>query len=64
LNHPIITKVAWRLMPTIVLCYFFAYFDRINISFAKLQLQDALLLGAGVILFLLPRELRAREKSV
>ncbi len=51
-------------MPTIVLCYFFAYFDRINISFAKLQLQDALLLGAGVILFLLPRELRAREKSV
>ncbi|MFM9952437.1 MAG: hypothetical protein ACKVVO_00110 [Opitutaceae bacterium] len=64
MNRPIITKVAWRLTPTIVLCYFFAYFDRINISFAKLQLQDALLLGAGVILFLLPRELRAREKSV
>jgi hypothetical protein len=64
LNHPIITKVAWRLMPTIVMRYFFAYFDRIKISFAKLQSQDALLLGAGVILFLLPRELRAREKSV
>lgn len=51
-------------MPTIVIRYFFAYFERIKISFAKLQLQDALLLGAGVILFLLPRELRAREKSV
>ncbi len=51
-------------MPTIVMRYFFAYFDRINISFAKLQLQDEMLLGAWVILFLLPRELRARVKSV
>jgi MFS family permease len=58
LNHPIITKVAWRLMPTIIICYFFAYFDRINISFAKFQLQDALTLsdtayGLGASLFVI-----------
>jgi len=45
-------------MPTIVLCYFFAYFDRINISFAKFQLQDALTLsdtayGLGASLFVI-----------
>ena len=46
-NHPISSvdmaavnrKVAWRLMPLIMVCYFFAFFDRINISFAKSQLQ-------------------------
>ena len=27
-----IRKVAWRLMPLIMVCYLFAYFDRINIS--------------------------------
>src|SRR6201992_3045306 len=38
----IIRKVAWRLMPLIMLCYLFAFFDRINISFAKFQLQSTL----------------------
>lgn len=81
LNHAITTKVAWRLMPTVIICYFFAYFDRIDFSFAKFQLQEglalsdtayglgaslfviagALLLGAGVVLFLLPSGLRAKE---
>lgn len=56
LNHPTLTKVAWRLMPTVIVCYFFAYFDRINVSFAKFQLQDALGLsdtayGLGASLF-------------
>ena len=58
MNHPVITKVAWRLMPTVILCYLFAYFDRINISFAKFQLQDALTLsdtayGLGASLFVI-----------
>jgi hypothetical protein len=35
----LIAKVAWRLMPLIMVCYLFAFFDRINISFAKFQLQ-------------------------
>jgi MFS family permease len=35
-------KIAWRLMPLIMVCYLFAFFDRINISFAKFQLQSDL----------------------
>lgn len=35
----LVRKVAWRLMPLIMICYLFAFFDRINISFAKFQLQ-------------------------
>jgi MFS family permease len=42
LNRHIITKVAWRLMPTVVSCCFFAYFDRINIGFAKFRSPDVL----------------------
>jgi MFS family permease len=38
----LIRKVAWRLMPLIMVCYLFAFFDRINISFAKFQLQSDL----------------------
>jgi sugar phosphate permease len=38
----VIRKVAWRLMPLIMICYLFAFFDRINISFAKFQLQGDL----------------------
>jgi sugar phosphate permease len=83
LNHPIITKVAWRLMPTVIICYFFACFDRANFSLAKFQLQDALtlsdtadgwgaslfviagarILGGGVVPFMLPSGLRAKEGS-
>ncbi|MGH8374104.1 MAG: MFS transporter, partial [Pseudomonas sp.] len=38
----LVSKVAWRLMPLIMVCYLFAFFDRINISFAKFQLQTDL----------------------
>lgn len=76
MNHPIIVKVARRLMPTVIICFFFAFFDRINARFAEFQLRDpltfsdpacrlgaslALLLGAGAILFLLPPGPRAKE---
>jgi MFS family permease len=49
-------KVAWRIMPLILVCYLFAYFDRIIVSFAKFHLQSALDLsdtayGLGVSLF-------------
>lgn len=52
----LISKVAWRLMPLIMICYLFAFFDRINISFAKFQLQADLSLsdtayGLGAGLF-------------
>jgi MFS family permease len=38
----IVHKVAWRIMPLIMVCYLFAFFDRINISFAKFALQSDL----------------------
>ena len=54
----IIKKVTWRLMPLIMICYLFAFFDRINISFAKFQLQSDLGLsdtayGLGASLFVI-----------
>jgi MFS family permease len=52
----VVRKVAWRIMPLIMICYLFAFFDRINISFAKFQLQGDLGLsdtayGLGASLF-------------
>jgi MFS family permease len=48
-------KVMWRLLPFLFFCYLCAYLDRINVSFAKLQmLQDLGMseavygLGAGI----------------
>ena len=31
-------KVAWRLIPFLLLCYVVAYLDRVNVGFAKLQM--------------------------
>ena len=55
-EQKVITKIAWRLMPLIIVCYFFAFFDRVNISFAKAALQADLNLsntayGFGASLF-------------
>lgn len=48
-------KVTWRLLPYLFLCYILAYIDRVNVGFAKLQMQrdlgmtDAVYgLGAGI----------------
>lgn len=63
------SKITRRLIPFLILCYFFAYLDRVNIGFAKLHMQDALNfsdtvygLGAGIFfigyfLFELPSNL-------
>ncbi|MBV8417917.1 MAG: MFS transporter [Verrucomicrobia bacterium] len=32
-------KVAWRTIPLLFLCYIAAYLDRVNVGFAKLQMQ-------------------------
>jgi MFS family permease len=55
-ERKVISKIAWRLMPLIIVCYFFAFFDRVNISFAKAALQTDLALsntayGFGASLF-------------
>jgi ACS family tartrate transporter-like MFS transporter len=36
-----VSKVTWHLIPFLFLCYIIAYIDRINVSFAGLQLQKA-----------------------
>lgn len=48
-------KVTWRLIPFLFLCYVFAYLDRVNVGFAKLQMLSDLRfsetiygLGAGI----------------
>lgn len=49
------SKVAWRLIPFLFICYIVAFLDRVNVGFAKLQMSgdlkfdDAIYsLGAGI----------------
>src|SRR5499427_6889359 len=37
-----VRKIMWRLIPFLIACYFVAFIDRTNISFAKLQMNSAL----------------------
>ena len=67
-------KVAWRFVPFLVLCYFVAYLDRVNVGFAKLTMDadigitDTMFgFGAGVFflayfLFEVPSNLAARPR--
>ena len=48
-------RVAWRIMPLLMMCYVAAYLDRVNVGFGKLQMSQQLGfsetvfgLGAGV----------------
>src|ERR1700733_993257 len=41
-----ITKVSLRLVPFLIICYFVAYLDRVNVSFAALTMNKALGLDA------------------
>lgn len=66
-------RVAWRIMPLAILCFFFSYFDRINISFAKTQMQAELGLSdaaygfaasvffVGYVLFEVPSSIGLRK---
>ncbi|MBP0623626.1 MFS transporter [Cupriavidus consociatus] len=63
------SKINWRLLPFLLVCYLFAYLDRVNVGFAKLQMQSdlgfsdaAYGVGAGIffigyVLFELPSNL-------
>ena len=49
-------RVTQRLIPFLFLCYIFAYIDRVNVGFAKLQMQQDLgitdaVYGAGAGIF-------------
>ncbi|MRW93923.1 MFS transporter [Duganella sp. FT80W] len=40
--NAIYRKVSWRLLPLLMLCYAVAYLDRVNVSYAKLQMGASL----------------------
>ncbi|TNM60890.1 MFS transporter [Aliirhizobium smilacinae] len=41
-ENQLISKITWRLMPFLGILYLIAYIDRQNVSYAKLQMVDAL----------------------
>ena len=42
------TKAMWRILPLILLAYMVAYIDRVNVSFASLQMNDDLKFSATI----------------
>jgi ACS family tartrate transporter-like MFS transporter len=42
------TKVMWRIVPLVLVAYLMAYMDRVNISFASLQMNDDLKFSASI----------------
>jgi len=58
LEKSAVRLTAWRILPLLMLCYFVAYLDRVNLSFAALQMNKSLGLtsaqyGLGAGLFFL-----------
>src|SRR6266511_1579346 len=47
LEHRTIAKVSARLVPFLIVCYFVAYLDRVNVSFAALTMNKDLGLSAS-----------------
>ncbi|MGH6861218.1 MAG: MFS transporter, partial [Phyllobacterium sp.] len=47
LEETTIRKAAWRILPIIMLCYFAAFLDRVNIGFASLTMNQDLGLSAS-----------------
>ena len=45
----VIGKVMTRLIPFLIVCYFVAYLDRVNVGFAKLHMSQALGLSEAEI---------------
>ena len=48
LEQRTIRKVSFRLVPFLMLCYFVAYLDRVNVGFAALTMNKALGISASV----------------
>ena len=47
-SDPLYRKIAWRIMPIVVIGYIVAYIDRVNVSFAKLQMLGDLKFSESV----------------
>ena len=43
-----IRRVTWRLVPFLIVCYFVAYLDRVNIGFAQIAMKDDLGISATI----------------
>src|SRR5258708_1019058 len=55
-DRRIATKVAWRLPPLLMVCYFVAFLDRVNVGFAALTMNadlgfDSAIFGFGAGIF-------------
>jgi ACS family tartrate transporter-like MFS transporter len=53
-----LSKMTWRLVPILIICYFASYLDRVNVGFAKLTMDSQIGLsetmfgfGAGIFFF-------------
>ena len=38
----LLTKLFWKILPILFIAYFFSFLDRVNIGYAKLQMQEAI----------------------
>jgi MFS family permease len=54
-DEALFSKISWRLLPLLIVCYVIAFLDRVNIGFAQLQMRETLsfsdaayAFGAGV----------------
>ena len=54
-DEALFSKISWRLLPLLIVCYIIAFLDRVNIGFAQLQMKQTLpfsdaayAFGAGV----------------
>src|SRR5512141_2455965 len=50
-THQTVRRVAWRLLPIMMLLYFIAFIDRANVGFAALQMNKALGISPSVFGF-------------
>lgn len=48
MNDNIYKKVSWRIVPFLLICYTLVYLDRVNVSFAKIQMISDLSLSETV----------------
>jgi MFS family permease len=46
-----VRKIAWRIVPFLMLCYFVSFVDRVNVGFAALQMNHDLRLSPAVFGF-------------
>jgi ACS family tartrate transporter-like MFS transporter len=48
LERQTMARVAWRLLPMLMACYFIAYLDRVNVGFASLTMNKAMGFSSAV----------------